>query len=372
MQPRKRYETSQRHQGWPDDTIASCCLCPLTQDTTPTAVAAPPPDLELDLPDPEQDGMSHDEFLGRIENAWNLCERFDLQTEIWRGRILRRVRDREKRGGDSRGMGFLQWLREREISKSKAYGLIQLADAADDLVADAGLQAASVNNFSKRAFVETAQAETAVQQMVSEAANDGLQINRQQVKRLHDEVLASTSPLLPDEIRRRTQANMLPSKAVAPLVKELAKLPVEQQEELQRELAGAPELDTVKEATLAARWLVKAAEAAAAVRALQHDNLNLDQAMKEAQRLELMGKVADAMRQAQQLEQAVTRLYGSWQRLGELHESLWLETGSSTPHLRAFLDRLSELAGSTVHVSLGELAGGKQLRLQLAAVAPDV
>ena len=345
---------------------------PLTQTPVAASVAASPPDLQLDLPDPGQDTISHSEFLSRIAYAWNLCERFDLQTEIWRGRILRRVRDREKRGGDRRGTGFLQWLREREISKSRAYGLIQLADSADDLVSDTGLQATSVNNFSKRAFVETAQAEPAVQQMVSEAANDGQQINRQQVKRLHDEVLASTSPLLPDEIRRRTQANLLPSKAVAPLAKELAKLPVDQQQELQRELAETPELDTVKEATLAARWLVKAAEAAVAVRTLQQDDLDLDQALKEAQRLEVMGKMADALRQAQQLEQAVTKLYGSWQRLGELHESLWLETGSSTPHLRACLDQLSSLAGSTVHVSLGELAGGKRLRLQLSAVAPDV
>ena len=50
------------------------------------------------------------------------------------GRILRAVRDREKRGGEGRGAGFLQWLQEREISKTRAYGLIQLAESADDLV----------------------------------------------------------------------------------------------------------------------------------------------------------------------------------------------------------------------------------------------
>ena len=45
------------------------------------------------------------EFLARLEQAWDVCDKFDLQTEIWRGRILKSVRDREKRGGEGRGGG---------------------------------------------------------------------------------------------------------------------------------------------------------------------------------------------------------------------------------------------------------------------------
>ena len=55
------------------------------------------PLLSLDLPDPESDSLSTMEFLARLEEAWAVCDRFDLQTEIWRGRILRSVRDRERR-----------------------------------------------------------------------------------------------------------------------------------------------------------------------------------------------------------------------------------------------------------------------------------
>ena len=79
-----------------------------------------PSSLSFDLPDPERDDLSSIDFIERLEHAWSICEQFDLQTEIWRGRILRVVRDREKRGGDGRGTGFLQWLREMEISKTKA------------------------------------------------------------------------------------------------------------------------------------------------------------------------------------------------------------------------------------------------------------
>ena len=95
-----------------------------------------PSSLSFDLPDPEQDDLSNIDFIERLENAWSICEQFDLQTEIWRGRILRVVRDREKRGGDGRGTGFLQWLREMEISKSRAYSLIQLADSSDNHVVE--------------------------------------------------------------------------------------------------------------------------------------------------------------------------------------------------------------------------------------------
>ena len=48
-----------------------------------------------------------------------------------------------------------------------------------------------------------------------------------------------------------------------------------------------------------------------------------------------------------------------------MQERLWVESGSSTPYLRELLDTLQTLTGSTIRVSLGELSGGKNLRLQL-------
>ena len=325
----------------------------------------------LDLPDPENESLSNLEFLARLEEAWEVCDRFDLQTEIWRGRILRAVRDREKRGGEGRGTGFLQWLREREISKTRAYTLIQLAESADQMLGEGVLEEASVNNFSKRAFLETAQADPEVQVMIGEAANEGQQISRKQVRLLHDEFLAATSPLLPEEIRQRTADNLLPPRAVAPLVRELAKLPEDQQDDLRRVLRDEPELERVKDVTSTARWLSKAAEASLAVRAFQQGELDFDKALQEAQRLDALGLLADAVGQAQALESAVLKLHTSWRRLGGLQERLWLESGSSTPHLRELLTALQSLSGSTLRVSLGELAGGKRVRLQLVEEAAE-
>ena len=318
----------------------------------------------LDLPDPEADDLSEVEFLNHVDQAWSVCERFDLQTEIWRGRILRRIRDRGKRHGQSRGGPFLQWLRERDISKSQAHGLIQLADSADDLVTEGSLDPACVNNFSKHAFLATAKAAPAVQQLVNTAANEGQRITRHQVKRLDDEFTAVSSNLLPEEVRQRTQAQALPTKVVAPLVKELARLPKEQQDQLRRELAATPELDAVKAATQTARSMAKVQDAALALNTLRDGSLNLDKAMGEAQRLEVLGLLAEILRHAQQVEQAASQLNRSWQRMGDLHERLWLESGSSTPHLRHLLETLESLSGSPIRVSIGALAGQERLHVE--------
>ena len=108
--------------------------------------------------------------------------------------------------------------------------------------------------------------------------------------------------------------------------------------------------------------LVEQPQAGMAVRALQHESIDLEKAMQEATRLDMLGLVADVVGQAQQLEQAVLKLHTSWRRLGGLHERLWLESGSSTPYLRSLLQGLETLSGSNLRVSLGELAGGKRLR----------
>ncbi len=324
-----------------------------------------PSAISFDLPDPEQDDLSNIDFIEKLENAWSICEQFDLQTEIWRGRILRVVRDREKKGGDGRGTGFLQWLREMEISKSKAYSLIQLADSSDDLVDDGILEESSINNFSKRAFIETAKAEPEIQYMISEAANEGKDITRRQVKSLTDEFLAATSSLLPDEIKERTQANLLPPKFVAPLVRELSRLTPLQQEEICGTLRENPEIDAVKDMTNTAKWMGKSFDASLALRTFQDKNLNLDKATQEALRLDSLGLLSDAFGQAKTIESSILKFHSAWKRLEGLQERLWVESGSSTPYLRELLATLQTLTGSTIRVSLGELAGGKKLRLQL-------
>ena len=206
-------------------------------------------DLDFQLPDPEDENISEHEFRQQVDAAWLVCDRFDLQTDIWRGRILRSIRDREKKSGDGRGTGFLYWLNENEISKSQAYSWIELAKSADELLSSGQLQPNAIERFSKRAFVEASQCPPEVQQLVSESANKGDRITRREVKQVSDEWTAMSSDLVPTEIKTKAADNSIPTGYIAPLVKELEKLPETHQSALCEELVENPDLDTLKQVT---------------------------------------------------------------------------------------------------------------------------
>ena len=318
------------------------------------AAFAEPIDLNFQLPDPEDEEIPDLEFQQQLDNAWLVCDRFDLQTDIWRGRILRAIRDREKKGGDGRGTGFLHWLKDREISKSQAYSLIQLANSADTLLAEGQLDPDAINNFSKRAFLETAKSSPEVQQLVSEAAQKGDRITRREVKQLTDEWTAMNSELLPFEVKEKAAEGFMSARHLAPLVKELEKLPPSHLSAIQEEAAGSPDLDTVKHLTSNARNLSKYLDAAAQVQTLQNSSLDIEMALTEALRLDCLNTAADLVKQASQLEQSVAKVYTTWKRLSSLSDRLYVDTGASTPHLRSLLNCLSRLSSEVIEVQLGD------------------
>lgn len=311
-------------------------------------------DLTFQLPDPEDEKLPEYEFQRQIETAWQVCDRFDLQTDIWRGRILRTVRDREKRGGDGRGTGFLNWLKDREITKSQAYSLIELADSADTLLQDGMLAAEDVNRFSKRAFIETAQSAPEVQQMVSDSARKGDHITRREVRQVADEWTAMTSDLLPQEVREKAANNTIPTRYLAPLVREMEKLPESHQQTLKTEVTLNPDLDTLKQATSEARYLAKYLASATQVQALNSEGLDLELALEEALRVGCLSATADMVTQAAQLEQAAAKLYTTWKRVNKLAERVYVDSGESTPNLRSLLSHLAPLTNELIEIQLGD------------------
>ncbi|WP_416673536.1 hypothetical protein [Egbenema bharatensis] len=334
-------------------------------------------DLNFQVPDPEDEQISEQEFQRQIEVAWQVCDRFDLQTDIWRGRILRAVRDREKRGGDGRGIGFLNWLKEQEISKSQAYSLIELANSADDLLEQGVLEPDEVNHFSKRAFVETAQASPEVQQMISDrvkeletanhSASNRPQITRRDVRQLNDEWTTMSSDLLPESVKEKAANSTIPTRYLTPLVKEMEKLPESHQATLKAEVAESPDVDTVKQVTNSARYLAKYLSAAQQVQVLDQDSLDLESALEEALRIGCLNSTADLVNQASQLEQTIVKLYTTWKRLNSLAERVYLDSGSSTPNLRSLLSHLAPLSNELLEVSLGDQDGSfsRLIRLRI-------
>jgi hypothetical protein len=323
-----------------------------------------PVDFNFELPDPEDEEIHDHDFQERLDQVWKVCDRFDLQTDIWRGRVLRAIRDREKQGGDGRGTGFLNWLKHREITKSQAYNLIQLANSADTLLAEGQLDPDSINNFSKRAFVETAKSAPEVQKLVSEAAMKGDRITRKEVKQLSDEWTAMSSDLLPDEVKEKASDGSLPPRYLAPLVKEMEKLPNAHILEIQKEVAATPDLDTVKFLTSEAKNLAKYLDAAAQVQTLRNANIDMEMALEEALRLECLSTAADLLKQATLLEQTVGKLYTTWKRLGGLADRLYVDTGASNPRLRSLLTALETLTNDVIEVQLDD-AGEQQVRLKV-------
>ena len=329
--------------------------------------------LTFEIPDPEDTTISDADFQHQIEVAWQVCDRFDLQTDIWRGRILRAVRDREKKGGDGRGTGFLNWLKDREISKSQAYSLIELANSADAMMQDGMLETEDVNQFSKRAFIETAQASPEVQQMVSEAARRGEHITRKEVKQLSDEWTAMTSDLIPETVREKASNNTIPTRYLAPLVKEMEKLPPSHQETLKTEVAMNPDVDTLKQVTAEAKYLSKYIAAASQVQTLDPDVIDLEQALDEALRIGCLNATADLVNQATQLEQAAAKLYTTWKRLNNLSDRVYVDSGESTPHLRSLLSALAPLSNEIIEIQLGnpESNLAKTVRIQIMPERPQ-
>jgi hypothetical protein len=328
------------------------------------AVLEQPVDLNFQLPDPEDEEILEYDFQQLVDNAWLVCDRFDLQTEIWRGRILRIVRDREKKGGDGRGTGFSNWLKSREISKSQAYSLIELANSADTLLAEGKLNPEAIRNFSKRAFVETAKSAPEVQQLVTDAAQKGDRITRREVKQLSDEWTAMSSELLPDEVKEKAAAGSMPARYLAPLVKEMEKLPESHITALQEAVAENPDVDTVKQVTSDARYLAKYLDSAAQVQAISNSSLDMEMALQEALRLDCLNTAADLVKQASTLEQTIGKLYTTWKRLGSLSDRLYVDTGASTPHLRSLLSCIERLTGELIEVPLDD-TGEQIIRLKI-------
>ncbi len=323
-----------------------------------------PVNFNFELPDPEDEEIEEFDFQQQLDVAWKVCERFDLQTDIWRGRILRSIRDREKKGGDGRGTGFINWLKQREFTKSQAYSLIQLANSADTLLEEGQLDPEAINNFSKRAFVETAKSAPEIQKLVSEAAQQGEHITRREVKQLSDQWTAMSSDLLPEEVKEKAAEGSLPPRHLAPLVKEMEKLPDSHLKEIQKEIAANPEVDTVKTLTTDARNLAKYLDAAAQVQTLNRASLDLELALEEALRLDCLNTAADLVKQATNLEQTVAKLFTTWKRLGNLADRLYVDTGASNPHLRSLLACMESLTNEVIEVHLDD-AGDNLVRLRV-------
>jgi len=122
-------------------------------------------------------------------------------------------------------------------------------------------------------------------------------------------------------------------------------------------VAENPDLGTLKQVTAEARYLARYLEGANQVQALNDSNVDLELALEEALRLGVLNTAAELVNQSGILEGAIAKLYGSWRKMNQLSERLYVDTGASTPHLRGLLGRLDQLCGETVEITIGDPNG---------------
>jgi hypothetical protein len=133
-----------------------------------------------------------------------------------------------------------------------------------------------------------------------------------------------------------------------------AQTPVHQNT-LKTEVELNPDLDTLKQVTAEARYLSKYLASANQVQLLEASGIDLELALEEALRVGCLNSAADMVAQAAQIEQTAVKLYTAWKRLNQLAERVFVDSGESTPNLRALLTALGPVTSETVQVRLGEI-----------------
>lgn len=289
------------------------------------------------------------EFKHILDNLWDIFNKAELQVDIRRGQALRIIRDKEKAGGDSQGKGFLNWLKEHDITKSRAYSLIDLANKHEELNKNHDLKPDIINLFSKSAFIETAKADVEVQKIVLDSVEKGDRVTKNSVKQLNTEYKATNSDLIDNDTRSKINSGALPAKYIAPLVDEMEKLPDTHKKAIQSRISEDPTIDNIKALTKDAKHIVKLLDSNDTLLSVD-TSLDINEVLAEATRLDCVGLVSNLTKKCSAIEVLAKKLKDAWKVGGSLSERLFVETGSSTPNLRKLLGLLDKLTSNTIEV----------------------
>ncbi len=308
--------------------------------------------LDFALPDPTAAN-----YENHLEAAWAVCDRLDLQTEIWRGRLLRSVRDREKEQSGS----FEKWLGSKELTRSRAYRLIELADCADRFLKEHPLQEQDLNHFSKAAFISTARAEGPVQTLIVEQALRGERVTQKRVENLQEEWLLANDQYLPDTIREKVLESALPSRPAAKAAHALAQLPAAERQIFCEALTHQPDVATLRQVALDAQAISRTLSELWRVQVIGEEAL-VREALGEAARQGVLSQTLEILRWAGKVERSLSQLYTSWQRLGILHQQL--DAVAETPSLQNLLTALEPLTQPNPAIDIGEVRLSAEISCQ--------
>ena len=287
----------------------------------------------LNITLPNQD---RNDFRVELTKLWGECDNLTLEAMIWRGRILRTANQKQlENGGGINGVRWKDYLKSLELTEKKAKELIELADSHDKI----NPPVEAIAQFTPKAFNATAEAEPEIQQITIAQALEGQHISFNNVKRINDEYLSKTSPLLPDNITEGVENGLYPSKHVAGLVKELTKLPPLHVEEAQKELEACGCIDDVKDITREVKALIKYLDN---IGKIEFEEVDIPEMFAEAQRLDIIDIVGATLSSHFKVQELAAKLEIETAKLENAKDRVFVETGASAPQLRAMLKAIED------------------------------
>lgn len=273
----------------------------------------------------------------RLEAALYEAGVQNLRSDLAIARQLQAAR------ADGRGMkGGL--LRDLRISKTRAFALLRLAEAVDHWISNGWIQDEnSLSSQIAEGIHALVQADHAIQRHLCECLEDGQIITKRKVQEIEQEHCAEHSQLLPQFIRDRVTDRALPAKAVASLAALLWRLEQHDQQLVTSKLPLKATPDDIKEAVITARQLIAITDQGSCIEMVRQgcSYEEVERAKHQALKLDATGLLADAMKEAVEVERAARKLQHHQKRLAGVANRLAIEC-MNAPDLRAVVDALRQ------------------------------
>jgi polyhydroxyalkanoate synthesis regulator phasin len=282
------------------------------------------------------------ETSARMEQAWYEAGKQALQSNIAMGRRLIAL----KEAGSQFARFFSADLRDMRISKTRAYSLIQLVTVVDQWISNGWIGDESYLSDQMAEPINAAvQADERIQRQLCEAISDGQIITKSGIRVLEQESCAEHSDLLPAFIRARVVDRALPAKAVASLAVLLAQLDPRNCQLITSALPAKATPDDIKQASWTARQLITISSSGPGLSALESccSGDTFQRAMHQALGLDAAGLLADAIKNASEVEAAARKLQRHRKRLSSVANRLAVEC-IDVHDLRAAVQALQALA----------------------------
>ena len=321
-------------------------------------------------------------FDNRINKEWGKVKTVTLAVYMRAGKILRCLKKRHENN-------FTRYIKdELDISKSQAYNYLNAIKYYEELVdrfsyiekdgdfiknPDINVDKA-IGILSLSAFLELGRSDIEIQEMVlldtTELAKTSLKgPSQREIKRYQNEYIASQSSLIPETLKDAVNQQKVKNK-LGSLVAEMEQLEQPQlslvREELE-ETANSPDITKdIDNITTSVKSMKKVSDGIDSLNETFDQKVDRDEVIDESYRLEITEVVASAMKTQKSIVELLTKALAAKQKLSNICERIYLETGASTPETRNLLNILEQYTNNVIEIP--GIAGSSGFRVTISSL----